>query len=176
MPACDDGELCSRRGGGLHLHPSIGEVELLLRLLLLSECEGSLVISLWCEIDVVFIIVLAEVFLYDRVGLLVNVLICVVLAAVDFLHTARFFYVERESIHAAVLCLLEITDLQDVLETIKGDLNDFVIKTIKQITEWFDGALLHKVLDLIWVGKSTRCCIRYCPTCFLLGLEVSSAK
>jgi len=78
--------------------------------------------------DIVFI---REVFLDHVVCLHVDFLVCICLAVVDLLHSVALLNEQSISVDALLSftssILIHFTNLQDVLKTIKGDLNNLVI-------------------------------------------------
>ena len=51
-------------------------------------------------------------------------------------------------------------------------LDDLVVHRLEEVTQWLDDTLRNHVPDLRRLGQSTRRCVRNCPACLLLGLEV----
>lgn len=57
------------------------------------------------------------------------------------------------------LLLVDLSDLQDVLQTIERDLNDLVVHRLEKVTHWLDAALRDEVSDLIRFLKPTGGCV-----------------
>lgn len=101
-----------------------------------------------------------------------------VLQVVDSNHSTRLFDVLRILVGRAQSrsLLVDISDLQDVLKTVKGDLNDLVVHRVEQVAHGFDAALLNEVSDLSRFLQSTGSGVRDGPTSFLFRLEVGVLK
>lgn len=68
--------------------------------------------------------------------------------------------------------LVQFTDLQDVVQTIKGHLDDLVVHHLEKIAQRLDAPLLYEVSDLGRLEEAAGSGVRNGPACFLLGLEV----
>jgi hypothetical protein len=146
----------------LHVHAvsAVGEVEVLL-LLLSAEAEVTILALGGSHlVDLSFTIIIREVLLDDGVGLHVDLLVTVVLALVDLLHAAAVLNEESELVHRGLAgtllsLLVHVTDLEDVLNAVKGDLNDLVVGAGKKLAQRLDGTLLDEQTDLVRLLKTT---------------------
>lgn len=112
---------------------------------------------------------------HDVEAFFVDFQVLVVLQVVDSNHTASFFNVLRILVDATGprRILINLSNFQDVLKTIKGDLNNFVVHRSKKVAHGFDATLRDEVSDLVRFLETTGSGIGDGPTCFLLGLEIS---
>ena len=111
---------------------------------------------------------------HDVETLLVDLQVLVVLQVVDVDHSAGLLdelSVLVGSTRSGSL-LVDISDLQDVLQTVKGDLNYLVVHGVEQVAHWLDAALGNEVSDLVGLLKSARSGVRNGPTGLLLGLKI----
>ena len=168
-----------------HVHrvTAVGKVEVLLLLLLLvasTKTKVALLVDSGVGLSHVLRITLLvrEVLLDDIVGLHVNLLVGVVLALVDLLHTANLL--NEESVAVDLLTsvvssghLVHLTDLENVLKTVKSDLDDFIVRAREQITQRLDASALDEVTDLGGLLQTTASSIRDGPASLLTGLEVA---
>jgi len=147
----------------LHIHRiaiSAGKVEAGATLRTVGAEPKAALLCL-CNIGIVFdIVLIREVFLDHVVCLHIDFLVCICLAIVDLLHSVAFLDEQSISVDALLSftssILIHFTNLQDVLETIKGDLNNLVIWASKKVTQGLDAALIDQVTNLIWLLKPTR--------------------
>lgn len=168
-----------QRQGSLHIHRlgAIGaEVKAALAALLGTvRTEAKLLRLAHRLIRVLFLV--REVLLDDVVRLHVNLLVGVGLAVVDLFHTAALLDKQSKSVDrlgsVAGSLLVKITDLEDVLQTIEGDLDDFVIRAGEEIAEGLDAALLNQVADLLGLLQTTRRGVADCPAGLLTRLEIA---
>lgn len=112
---------------------------------------------------------------HDVEAFFVDFQVLVVLQVVDGNHTTSLFNVLRILVHATRTCriLINLSNLEDVLKTVKGNLNYFVVHRSKKVTHGLDATLRDEVSDLIGFLETTGGGIGDGPTCFLLGLEIS---
>jgi hypothetical protein len=169
----------------LHVHrvAAVSKVEVLLLLLGVggTEAEVALLVDLRTSLGHVLSLALLirEVLLDDVVGLHVDLLVGVVLALVDLLHTADLLNEESVAVDglttSAVLArlLVHLTNLEDVLEAIKSDLDDLVVRACEQVAEGLDAAALDEVADLSRLLQTTAGGVGDGPASFLPGLEVA---
>lgn len=169
----------------LHVHriAAIGEVEVLLLLLLgvaSAESKVALLVDLGVGLVHVLclILLIREVFFNDVVSLHVDLLVGVVLAFVDLLHTADLLDEERITVDRVtastfLLLLVHVAHLENVLKTIESDLDDLVVRTCKQVTERLDAAALNKVANLSRLLQTTRGGVGDGPAGFFPRLEVA---
>ncbi|KUI56758.1 hypothetical protein VP1G_10880 [Cytospora mali] len=166
----------------LHIHglSLVGEVEGRSRALVSTvsaKAEGS-VGSLGLGHAIIGILVLiGEVLLDDVVCLHVDLLVLVGLALVDLLHAAALLDEQSISVDG-VGCvtsslLVQVTDLEDVLKTIEGDLDDLVVGAAKEVTQGLDASLGNKVTDLIWLLEASTGGVADSPARLLTGLEIT---
>ena len=181
--SCLDGMIAIRHRLHVHRVTAVGKVEVLLLLLGVAgaEAEVALLVDLGpCLAHVLSLaLLIGEVLLDDVVCLHVDLLVGVVLALVDLLHAADFFDEQRVAIDRltsrSVLAslLVHVADLQDVLQTVEGDLDDLVVWAHEQIAQRLDAAALYEVADLGWLLETTRCGVRDGPAGLFPGLEVA---
>lgn len=112
---------------------------------------------------------------HDIETFFVDFQVLVVLQVVDSNHTASLFNVLCILVHATGTCriLINLSNLEDVLKTVKGNLNYFVVHRSKKVTHGLDATLRDEISDLIRFLETTGGGIGDGPTCFLLGLEIS---
>jgi hypothetical protein len=97
----------------------------------------------------------------------------------DLLHTTSLLNEESIAVNAGLTgtgLLVHLTNLEDVLEAVKSNLDDLVVGASKQITEGLDAALRDKVADLLGLLKTTRGSVGDSPASLLAGLEVAVGK
>jgi hypothetical protein len=169
----------------LHVHrvAAVSKVEVLLLLLRVggAEAKVTLLVDLGTGLGHVLSLALlvGEVLLDDVVGLHVNLLVGVVLALVDLLHTANLLNEESVAVDGlttgAVLArlLVHLTNLEDVLKAVKSDLDDLVVGAREQVAEGLDAAALDEVADLSGLLQTTAGGVGDGPAGFLPGLEVA---
>lgn len=165
----------------LHVHgvTSIGKVEAtrLTGGAISAETKCAIRTSRLGHTLVCVLLIVGEVLLDNVVGLHVNILVGVVLAVVNLLHTTALFDEEGKTVDGlssfASSLLVKISNLENVLKTVQGDLDDLVIGANQEIAEGFDTALRNKIADLLRFLQSTRRCIANSPASLLTGLEVS---
>lgn len=167
----------------LHVHAlaAVGEVEVLL-LLLSTETELAILALLRSHlVDLALAIIVREVLLNDGVGLHVDLLVAVVLALVDLLHATALLHEECEFVDgrlaSALLSLLvHVTNLEDVLNTVKRNLNDLVVGAREELAQRLDGTLLDEQADLVGLLQATGGSVGDGPASLLTGLEVAVAE
>lgn len=168
----------------LHVHgvTSVGKVEVLLLLLASgAETEVTLLVDLGSGLAHVLglTLLVGEVLLDDIVGLHVNLLVGIVLALVDLLHAADLLDEESVAVNGLATSttlaglLVHLADLEDVLKTIKGDLDDLVVGAGEEIAERLDAAALNKVADLSRLLQTTAGGVGDGPAGLLARLEVA---
>lgn len=169
----------------LHVHgiAAVGEVEVLLLLLGVGSTEAKVTLLVDLGTGLAHVLSLAllvgEVLLDDVVRLHVNLLVGVVLALVDLLHAADLL--DEESITVDGLAasttlvgvLVHLADLENVLKTVKCDLDDLVVRAREQVAERLDAAALDQVADLSRLLQAAAGGIGNGPTGLLPGLEVA---
>ena len=126
------------------------------------------------------LLLIREVLLNDVVGLHVDLLVCIVLAIVYLLHTTGLFDEQSITVDTGIAglgCLLvHLTDLENVLQAVEGNLNNLVVRASKKVTERLDTSLRDKVTDLIRFLQTTRGSVGNCPASLLTGLKVTVGK
>jgi hypothetical protein len=175
----------SKATGFLHVHrvTTVGKVEVLLLLLSIASAEAE--VALLVDLGATFAHVLSlallvgEVLLDDVVCLHVDLLVGVVLALVNLLHTANLLNEESIAVDGlaagSVLARLfvHVANLENVLETIKGDLDDLVVGADEKVAQRLDAAALYEVADLCWLLETTRCGVGDSPAGLFPCLEVA---
>ena len=166
----------------LHVHgiATVGsEVELLL-LRLLAKAKGTVLSNLRAECAHVLrfsFVFVGEVLLDDVVRLHVDLLVGVVLAVMDLLHTTDFLDEERIAVDGLAGLtsgfLVHLTDLEYVLQAVKSHLNNLVVWASEQITQWPNATALNQITDLIRLLKTARSSVGDGPTSFLARLKVA---
>ena len=139
-----------------------------------SSLEGkgsSLGIDLGCQLGVL-VILLSEVGVNNREGLLVDVEIVVCLQLMDLLHTTTILNIETVLVDTVGLLLVHLANLQDVLQTIQGNLDNLIVHANQDIAKGLDASLGNKVSDLVGLVQSSRGGVGDSPASLLLGLEV----
>ena len=123
-------------------------------------------------------LLVGKVLLDDVVGLHVDLLVGVVLALMDLLHTADLL--DEEGVAVDLLAgtistglLVHLTDLEDVLKTVQGNLNDLVVRAREQVAQRLDASALYEVADLGRLLQTTASSVRDGPASLLAGLEVA---
>jgi hypothetical protein len=168
----------------LHVHrlASVGKVEVLLLLLTGStKAKVALLVDLGSTLAHVLCLALLirEVLLNDVVCLHVDLLVGVVLALVDLLHTTNLLNEESVAVDglttstAFVGLLVHLSDLENVLQTVEGDLDDLVVRAREQVTQGLDAAALDQVANLSRLLQTTACGIGDGPARLLSCLEVA---
>ena len=116
----------------------------------------------------------ASLTVHDVETLLVNLQILVVLQVVDVDHSSGLLNELRILVGSSGTgsFLVDISDLQNVLQTVKSNLDDLVVHRVEKVTHWLDTALRDKVSYLIGLLETTRSGVGDGPTSLLLGLEV----
>ena len=126
------------------------------------------------------LVLVREVLLDDVVRLHVNLFVGVGLAVVDLLHASALL--DKQSITVnrlgalASSVLVKLANLENVLKTIKGNLDNLVVGAGKKVAERLDAALSNQVPDLIRLLKATRSRVADSPASLLTGLEVGMGK
>jgi len=147
----------------LHVHGivAICEMEVALLLLLLAKAKGAVLSHSWSNSQVLttLFLVIRKVLLDDGVGLHVDLFVGIVLTVMDLFHAAALLNEERISVDwlTRVLrsFLVHVADLENIFETIKGNLNNLVVGAGKQVAQWPDAAALNEITDLVWFLEST---------------------
>ena len=123
------------------------------------------------------LLIIREVLLNNVVSLHVDLFIGVVLAVVDLFHTTALLNEESISVDRvaglASGLLVKITDLEDVLESVQGNLDDLVIWAAEEVAEGLNAALGNQVADLLGLLETTAGGIANSPASFFTGLEVT---
>ena len=172
-----------RHFNSLHVHAlsAVGEVEVLL-LLLSAEAELAVLTLLRSHlVDLALAIIVREVLLDDGVSLHVDLLVAVVLALVDLLHATALLHEERELVDSGLArallgLLVHVANLEDVLNTVKRDLDDLVVGAREELAQRLDGTLLNEQADLVRLLQATRGSVGDSPASLLAGLEVAVAE
>lgn len=107
-----------------------------------------------------YLLLVGEVLLDHIVRLHVDLLVCVSLAVVDLLHALALFNEESVAVDGFLACtgriLVHLSNLQDILKTIKCNLDNLVIRAGKKIAQRFDASLVDQVADLLRLLESSR--------------------
>lgn len=108
------------------------------------------------------------------VGLHVNLLVGVVLGVVDLLHSSSLLNVDSVHVDTVlVLGLVHVTDLENVLQTVKSNLDNLVVHAAEEVAKWLDASLVDEVADLLWLLETTGGGVGDGPASLLSGLEVA---
>lgn len=95
----------------------------------------------------------------------------------NLLHATAFLDEERIAVDGigTVACSLsvQISNLENVLQAVKSNLDDLVVGTGKEVTQGLDAALSNEVSDLFGLLEATGCSVADGPTSFLTGLEIT---
>ena len=114
------------------------------------------------------------------VGLHVDILVGVVLAVVNLIHTTTLLNEQSIAVEGfgtvTSRLLVEITDLENVLKTIKSNLDDLVVRADEKIAQRFDAALGDKVADLLGLLQTSRSGVADGPASLLPGFQVTVLK
>ena len=99
----------------------------------------------------------------------------------DLLHATALLHEERELVDSGLASallglLVHVTDLEDVLNTVKRDLDDLVIRAGKELAQRLNGALLNEQADLVGLLQATGGSVGNGPASLLAGLEVAVAE
>lgn len=161
----------------LHIHgvTTVGEVESAL-LLRGAEGESSLGLLRSNLINVTSLVLIREVLLDDVVRLHVDLLVGVVLAVMDLLHTTGLFDEQGIAVDVCLglaSLLVHLADLKDVLQTIQSNLDNLVVRASKKVAQGLDASLGHKVADLIRLLQTTGGGVGDGPAGLLTRLEVT---
>lgn len=131
-------------------------------------------------VDLSIALIIGEVLLDDGVCLHVDLLVAVVLAVVDLLHATAILDEQRELVDSLAVALLgllvHVTDLENVLDTIKSDLNDLVVGASQKLAKRFDRTLLDEEADLIGLLEAAGGGVGDGPASLLAGLEIAVAE
>ena len=163
-----------------HIHgvTTVSKVEILL-LLLSTETEVAILGLLRRKLGHVacIVLIIREIFLDDVVCLHVDLLVGVVLAIVDLLHTANFLNKKRISVDWVTGLLrsffIHFTNFEDVLQAIKSNLDNLVVGACQEVAKRLNATALDEVPNLFRLLKATRGCVRDCPASFLPRLEIT---
>lgn len=71
---------------------------------------------------------------------------------------------------------VELSDLENVLETVEGDLDDLVVHRLEEVAQRLDATLGDEVPDLLRLLKTARGGVGKSPASLLLGLEIRGLK
>lgn len=161
----------------LHIHgvTTVGEVESAL-LLRGAEGESSLGLLRSNLINVTSLVLIREVLLDDVVCLHVDLLVGVVLAVMDLLHTTGLFDEQSVAVDVGLRLaslLVHLADLEDVLQTIQSNLDDLVVRASKKVAQGLDASLGHEVADLVRLLQTTGGGVGDGPAGLLTRLEVT---
>ena len=122
-------------------------------------------------------IFIREVLLDDVVRLHVDLLVGVVLAVVDLLHTTTFFNEEGITVDRLTSIvsgfLVHLADLEDVLKTVESNLDDLVVGACEEVAQGLDAAHLNQEANLSRPLKTARSSVGNSPAGLLSGLEIS---
>src|ERR1700730_18491941 len=118
-----------------------------------------------------------EVLLNDIESLHINFIVGNALAVINLLHALTFL--DEESV--AVNCiwafsrgiLLELSNFENILQSVKGNLNDLVVEVGKEVTKGLDATLRHKISNLSRLLKAARGRVRNSPACLLSALQIT---
>ena len=117
------------------------------------------------------LLVLTEVGLDNVEGLAVNLVVLVLLAVEDLLHTTGLLDEVGGLVDGQTTGLLVLlTDLQEVLEGVQGHLDDSVVGNGKQVTQWLYAVLSDQVSDDLRLCQTSGGGVGDSPTGFLLCL------
>lgn len=123
------------------------------------------------------LLLIREVLLDNVVGLHVNLLVGVVLTVVNLLHATALL--DEEGVLVKTLgtftssLLVQVTNLENILKTVKGNLDDFIIRADEEVTEGLDAALSDEVSDLLRLLQSSGRSVTDSPAGLLTGLEIT---
>lgn len=124
----------------------------------------------------VFVLVV-EVLLNDVVSLHVDLLVGVVLAVVNLVHAAALLDEKGKLVQVlgtlVTRLLVEVANLENVLETVEGNLDDLVVGADQEVAQRLDAALGNEVSDLFRLLQSTRGGVADGPAGLLAGLEIT---
>ena len=126
------------------------------------------------------LVLVREVLLDNVVRLHVNLLVGVGLAVVDLLHSSALL--DEQSIAVdrlgalASSVLVKLANLEDVLKTIQGNLDNLVVRASKEVAERLDATLSNQVPDLIGLLETTRSRVADGPASLLTSLKVSMGE
>lgn len=71
---------------------------------------------------------------------------------------------------------VELSDLENVLETVEGDLDNLVVHRLEEVAQRLDATLGDEVPDLLRLLKTARGGVGKSPASLLLGLEIRGLK
>lgn len=95
----------------------------------------------------------------------------------NLLHATTLLDEQRIAVDGigTVTCSLsvQISNLENVLQAIKSNLNDLVVGAGKEVTQGLDAALSNEVPDLFRLLEATGCGVANGPTGLLAGLEIT---
>lgn len=123
------------------------------------------------------LLLVGEVLFDDVVCLHVNLLVGIVLAVMNLLHAAALL--NKEGVLVEVLStvasslLVEVTNLENVLKTVEGNLDDLVVGADEKIAQRLDTALTNEVANLLGLLQTTRSSVANGPASLLAGLEIA---
>lgn len=164
----------------LHVHrvTTVGKVEAAGLLGVVgAKAKGSVRTSGLGHTLIGILLIIREVLLNNVVGLHVNLLVGVVLAIVDLLHATTLLNEESVTVDGlgafTSSLLVEVTDLENVLKTVKSHLNDLVVGAAEKVAQGLDAALGDEVSDLLRLLQATRGSVANGPASLLASLEVT---
>ena len=137
-----------------------------------SECTSSINLrSTDIGIDVVLI---REVLVHNVERFLIDLQVIVLLEVVDGDHSTGLLDIEGVLVDSAGSRgnLVGLTDPEDVVEAIEGDLDDLVVHHRQEVAEGLDAALANEVPNDIGLLQATRGGVGNRPACLLSGLEI----
>lgn len=164
----------------LHVHrvTTVGKVEAAGLLGVVgAKAKGSIRTSGLGHTLISILLIIREVLLNDVVGLHVDLLVSVVLAIVDLLHATTLLNEEGVAVDGlgafTSSLLVEVTDLENVLKTVKSHLDDLVVGAAEKVAQGLDAALSDEVSDLLRLLQATRGSVADGPASLLASLEVT---
>lgn len=167
----------------LHIHgiTSVGEVEAArLSSVVGTEAKGAVGSSRLGSSLVNVLLIIGEVLLNDVIRLHVDILVGVVLAVVNLVHTTALLNKQSVAVEGFGTItsglLVEVTNLQNVLETVKSNLDDLVVRADEKVAQRLNAALSNKVADLLRLLQASRGSVTDSPASFLTGLQVTILK
>lgn len=125
--------------------------------------------------SVVGFVLVGEVFVHDVESFLIYLQVVVLLEVVNGDHTTGFLDVQRVLVDSSWPCSLfvQLANLQNIVQTIERDLDDFVVHHSQKIAQRLDTALGNEIANLLWILKATGGCVGNRPARLFLCFEVS---